>query len=218
MVVAIGYVRGEVVARDEGKGIPATLCDVVLRAETATAGEAVAKVHIVSRWSMNLALMLLKIIPMHLVDTLLVLVNKVTYGDLSRYGLQTPKDGPLLGRVKNGKYSIVDVGTLEKIKSGEIQVLPALKSIKGGGGEVVFGNGKCYQFDVILFATGFKRSTHLWLQGGDSLLNQDGMPNSEYPNHWKGENGLYCAGLSRSGLYGAAKDAQNIAQHIFKLI
>nr|GEU65192.1 probable indole-3-pyruvate monooxygenase YUCCA10 [Tanacetum cinerariifolium] len=43
-------------------------------------------------------------------------------------------------------------------------VLPAMKGIKGKGNEVVFENGKCYQFDTILFATGFKRSTHLWLQ------------------------------------------------------
>ncbi|KAD0176505.1 hypothetical protein E3N88_44685 [Mikania micrantha] len=175
-------------------------------------------VHIVSRWSINLALMLLKIMPGHLVDSLLVLVNQATHGDLTRYGIQRPKDGPFLGKVKNGKYPIVDIGTLKKIKHGEIQVLPALKSIKSGGDEVVFENGRCYQFDVILFATGFKRSTHLWLQGGDCLLNEDGLPKQMYPNHWKGENGLYCVGLSRRGLYGAAMDAENIAQHISKLI
>ncbi|KAL8262160.1 hypothetical protein R6Q59_026209 [Mikania micrantha] len=146
------------------------------------------------------------------------MIIKATHGDLTRYGIQRPKEGPFLGKVKNGKYPIVDIGTLKKIKHGEIQVLPALKSIKSGGDEVVFENGRCYQFDVILFATGFKRSTHLWLQGGDCLLNEDGLPKQMYPNHWKGENGLYCVGLSRRGLYGAAMDAENIAQHISKLI
>ncbi|KAJ0878271.1 putative indole-3-pyruvate monooxygenase [Helianthus annuus] len=175
-------------------------------------------VHIVSRWSANLGLMLLKIMPLHLVDSFLVLVNKLIYGDLTRYAIQRPKEGPFAGKVRSGKYPIVDMGTTEKIKSGEIQVLPALKSIQGGGYEVVFENGKCYQFDVILFATGFKRTTHLWLQGGDCLLNKDGLPKPMYPNHWKGENGIYCAGLARRGLYGAAMDAENIAQHIFKLI
>ncbi|KAI3760056.1 hypothetical protein L1987_50445 [Smallanthus sonchifolius] len=174
-------------------------------------------VHTVSRWSANLALNLAKIIPLHLVDSLLVLVNKVIYGDLTKYGIQRPKEGPFMGKARDGKYPVIDAGTSKKIKSGAIQVLPGMKSIKDGD-EVVFENGKCYQFDVILFATGFKRSTHLWLQGGDCLLNKDGLPKPMYPNHWKGENGLYCVGLSRNGLYGAAMDAQNIAQHIFKQI
>ncbi|CAI9261625.1 unnamed protein product [Lactuca saligna] len=151
-------------------------------------------IHIVSRWSVNLGLMLLKFIPSYLVDSLLVLL------------------------IRDGKYPIINVGTFKNIKSREIQVLPALRSIKGGGNEVVFENGKCHQFDVILFATGFKRSTHLWLQGYDCLLKKDGLPKLIFPNHWKGENGLYCVGLARRGLYGAAMDAQNIADHIFNLI
>ncbi|KAJ0742669.1 putative indole-3-pyruvate monooxygenase [Helianthus annuus] len=175
-------------------------------------------VHILSRWSFNLGLKLQKIIPMHLVDSFLVLVNNIIFRDLTRYGIQRPQEGPIAGKVRYGKYAVVDMGTTEKIKSSEIRVLPALKSVNGGGYEVVFENGRFYQFDVILFATGFKRSTHLWLQGGDCLLNNDGLPKPMYPNHWKEENGLYCAGLARRGLYGAGMDAQNIAQHIFKLI
>ncbi|KAF5785139.1 putative indole-3-pyruvate monooxygenase [Helianthus annuus] len=175
-------------------------------------------IHILSRWSFNIGLKLQKIIPIHLVDSFLVLVNNIIFGDLTRYGIQRPQEGPIAGKVRHSKYPVVDMGTTEKIKSSEIRVLPALKSANGGGYEVVFENGRFYQFDVILFATGFKRSTHLWLQGGDCLLNNDGLPKPMYPNHWKGENGLYCAGLARRGLYGARMDAQSIAQHIFKLI
>ncbi|MED6198681.1 hypothetical protein PIB30_068872 [Stylosanthes scabra] len=31
------------------------------------------------------------------------------------------------------------------------------------------------------------------------VLNEDGMPKNEFPKHWKGDNGLYCAGLARRG-------------------
>lgn len=55
-------------------------------------------------------------------------------------------------------------------------------------------------------------------QGDDSMLNDDGIPKQSYPNHWKGKNGLYCVGLSRKGLYGAAADAQNIADHINSIL
>ncbi|KAD4584504.1 hypothetical protein R6Q59_036636 [Mikania micrantha] len=178
-------------------------------------------VHVSSRWALSFGLGLfgfIPAIPLHLVDSLLVLLNKVMYGDLTKYGIQRPKQGPILIKIRDGKYPVVNVGTVEKIKSGEIQVLPALKSIKNGGNEVVFENGKCHQFDAIIFATGFKRSTHLWLQGGDGLLNKDGLAKQMYPNHWKGENGLYCVGLARRGIYSLAIDAENIAHHIFNLI
>ena len=55
-------------------------------------------------------------------------------------------------------------------------------------------------------------------QGDEYLLNDDGLPKPEFPNHWKGEKGLYCVGLARRGLYGAAMDAQNVASDIYKLV
>lgn len=114
---------------------------------------------------------------------------------------------------KYSRYPTVDVGTCNKIKSGEIQVLPAeIGSI--GGNDVELKNGKSYQFDSIVFCTGFKRSTNLWLKGDDYLLGEDGISKQSFPNHWKGKKGLYCVGLSRRGFYGASMDAQNIANDI----
>ncbi|CAK9165272.1 unnamed protein product [Ilex paraguariensis] len=96
------------------------------------------------------------------------------------------------------------------------QVLPAIANVSSN--VVVFVNGKSHPFDTIIFATGFKRSTHKWLKGGDYLLGDDGIAKQSFPNHWKGEKGLYCAGLSRRGFYGAAIDAQNIAKDIKMLL
>ncbi|KAK4357303.1 hypothetical protein RND71_022913 [Anisodus tanguticus] len=121
------------------------------------------------------------------------------------------------GGLHNGDVKqVVDVGTYQKIKSGEIQVLPAMTRIAGN--DAVFENGKSHQFDVIVFATGFKRTTQKWLQGDDYLLNEEGFPKPEFPEHWMGKNGLYCVGLSRRGLYGIAFDSQNIATHINSLL
>jgi indole-3-pyruvate monooxygenase len=50
------------------------------------------------------------------------------------------------------------------------------------------------------------------------MLNNDGLPKKEFPNHWKGENGLYCAGLAKRGLAGIAMDAKNIANDILSCI
>ncbi|KAL8151533.1 hypothetical protein V2J09_021341 [Rumex salicifolius] len=171
-------------------------------------------VHIMSRWMINLGLNLLKILGVHVVDSLMVMLSKVVYGDLSKHGILRPKEGPFLMKVKYGKYPVVDVGTISKIQAAHIQVLPAaIRSIRDGN-EVMLDNGNSYHFDAIVFATGFRRSTNNWLMGDNYLLNEDGFPKPSFPNHWKGKHGLYCTGLSRRGLYGAALDAQNIARDI----
>ena len=55
-------------------------------------------------------------------------------------------------------------------------------------------------------------------QNGENMLNGNGLPIKEYPSHWKGENGVYCAGLGRRGLAGIAADAKNIANDIKSMI
>ncbi|KAM0894261.1 hypothetical protein ACQ4PT_024591 [Festuca glaucescens] len=86
------------------------------------------------------------------------------------------------------------------------------------GNIVKFQSGDEISFDAIVFATGYKSTTNMWLKNGESMLNDNGLPTKEYPNHWKGENRLYCAGLARRGLAGIAADAKNIANDIKSVI
>lgn len=65
---------------------------------------------------------LAKYVPFKLVESLVVLLSKLFYGDLSKYGISRPKEGPFTLNIAGGKYPLLDVGTCEKIKSGEIQV------------------------------------------------------------------------------------------------
>ena len=69
-----------------------------------------------------LGLILLKHLPSKMVDTFRVMLSKLIYGDLSKYGIQRPTEGPFYMKVKYGKYPVIDVGAYEKIKTGEIQV------------------------------------------------------------------------------------------------
>ncbi|KAK4407061.1 putative indole-3-pyruvate monooxygenase YUCCA10 [Sesamum angolense] len=118
------------------------------------------------------ALILLKYLPLKWVDWMVVMLSRCVYGDLSKFGIQRPKEGPFALKLKYGKYPVIDVGTLNNLINSR------------------------------------------QIQGDDYLLSDDGLPKPNFPNHWKGKNGLYCAGLSRRGLYGAAADAQNIAHDI----
>ncbi|KAM0914039.1 hypothetical protein ACQ4PT_011747 [Festuca glaucescens] len=83
---------------------------------------------------------------------------------------------------------------------------------------IEFEGGNQGSFDAIVFATGYKSTANRWIKNGEDMLNNDGLPKKEFPNHWKGANGLYCAGLARRGLAGIALDAKNIANDIKSII
>lgn len=51
-------------------------------------------------------------------------------------------------------------------------------------------------------------------QDDGNLFNEDGMPKQRNLNHWKEENGFYCAGFSYARLFGFSNDAQNIDDNI----
>ncbi|XP_012569527.1 probable indole-3-pyruvate monooxygenase YUCCA10 isoform X2 [Cicer arietinum] len=120
-------------------------------------------VHVLSRDMMYYAGVLLKYLSLNNVEKLVVIVSRIVYGDLRKYGIPLPSEGPFTMKIKYGKFPIIDLGTVKKIKSGEIQVLPAeIESIRGN--EVLFRDGKSYSFDSIIFCTGFKRSTQKWLK------------------------------------------------------
>ncbi|KAI3982564.1 hypothetical protein MKX01_031303 [Papaver californicum] len=152
---------------------------------------------------------LLKHFPINLLDWLLFFAGLVIFGDTTKYGIARPKEGVLLMNKKYETFPVVDVGTFNAIKSGQIQVFPPIKRITGD--YVEFANDKSHQFDVIVFATGFRRSANKWLKDGEYLLNENGSEN--FSNSWKGENGLYCAGLAK-GLFAVAEDAMIVANDI----
>ncbi|PPR95107.1 hypothetical protein GOBAR_AA25556 [Gossypium barbadense] len=102
---------------------------------------------------------------------------------------------------------------LEKIKSGDIQVVPGIKRFSRGRLELV--NGEKLDVDSVVLATGYRSNVPSWLQEGE-FFSKNGFPKAPFPNGWKGKGGLYAVGFTRRGLSGASSDAINIAQDIGK--
>ncbi|KAE8808505.1 putative oxidoreductase czcO-like protein [Hordeum vulgare] len=173
-------------------------------------------IHVMTKELIRLGMTLAHRLPLNLVDNLLVMSAKFIFGDLSRQGITRPKMGPMTLKSATGKSAVIDVGTVGLIKKGIIKVQGGISKIMGN--IVEFQCSKEISFDAIVFATGYKSTANIWLENGESMLNGDGLPIKEYPNHWKGENGLYCAGLARRGLAGIAADAKNIANDIISVI
>ncbi|KAJ0810697.1 putative indole-3-pyruvate monooxygenase [Helianthus annuus] len=162
-------------------------------------------IHVLNKELVQLGMYFLKYIRCTIVDKMVLVLSKLLYGDLGRFGIQRPLKGPFLLKKETGRSPVIDARTISKIKTGDIKVMTSIKDIQGD--IIKFTNGQERQFDAIVFATGFRSTVRKWLKEDGGLFNEKGMPKHKSPNHWKGENGLYCVGFASAGLFGISNDA-----------
>ncbi|CAN6482226.1 unnamed protein product [Victoria cruziana] len=167
---------------------------------------------IMGRSTFGLSSWLLRWIPLKVVDRLLLCLSRFILGDTARLGMKRPEMGPLELKFTSGKTPVLDVGTLAKIKSGHIKVVPGLASFTAKGAKFV--DGREEEYSSIILATGYTSNVPMWLVDGKLFSKKDGYPTTPFPDGWKGENGLYAAGFTKRGLVGASMDAVRIAQDI----
>ncbi|KAL1532487.1 Indole-3-pyruvate monooxygenase YUCCA6 [Salvia divinorum] len=164
------------------------------------------------RSTFGLSMWLLKWLPIHIVDRFLLVSSWLLLGNTARYGLDRPKVGPLKLKSLSGKTPVLDVGTLDKIKSGDIKIRPGIQRLMYKSAEFV--DGRVENYDAIILATGYKSNVPCWLKNSEMFCEKDGLPKRPFPNCWKGECGLYAVGFTKRGLLGASIDAKNIAADI----
>ncbi|CAE5956495.1 unnamed protein product [Arabidopsis arenosa] len=175
-----------------------------------------SSVHVLPREIMGIStfgisVMMMKWLPLWLVDKLLLILSWLVLGSLSKYGLKRPDIGPMELKSMTGKTPVLDIGALEKIKSGDVEIVPAIKRFSRHHVELV--DGQKLDIDAVVLATGYRSNVPSWLQESE-FFSKNGFPKSPFPNAWKGKSGLYAAGFTRKGLAGASVDAVNIAQDI----
>ncbi|XP_073154540.1 probable indole-3-pyruvate monooxygenase YUCCA5 [Henckelia pumila] len=159
----------------------------------------------------ELAMFLLKWLPLWLVDKVLLVLTWMILGDIERFGLKRPSVGPLELKNSRGKTPVLDIGALEKIRSGDIQVVPGIKTFSCAQVELV--NGEKLELDSVVLATGYCSNVPYWLQETE-FFSKNGFPKAPFPNSWKGKSGLYAVGFTRRGISGSSADALKIAQDI----
>lgn len=81
------------------------------------------QLHLMTKEIMNISTTLFKYLPIWMIDKLVLLMCYLVFGDTSKYGLRRPAIGPFSRKLQNNVYPVIDVGTYNKIKSGQIQVL-----------------------------------------------------------------------------------------------
>jgi indole-3-pyruvate monooxygenase len=112
----------------------------------------------------SVAVFLLRFLPLRLVDRILVLLAGLFLGnDLPRLGLRRPDSGgPLELKNTRGRTPVLDIGALEKIRSGEIAVVPGVERFVAGGAHMV--DGRFVAADAIVLATGYHSNVPQWLK------------------------------------------------------
>ncbi|EXC34689.1 hypothetical protein L484_020458 [Morus notabilis] len=83
---------------------------------------------------------LLKYLPFKVVEYLAVMLSRLFLGDMTKYGIPRPQEGPFTMKQKYGKFPVIDVGTCKKIKKGEIQ--SKIHGTKTGGPGEADGGGE----------------------------------------------------------------------------
>lgn len=76
----------------------------------------------ISKEIVFLGMCFLKYLPCRFVDFIATTLSKIKFGDTSKYGIQRPTEGPFYIKAKTGRSPTIDVGAVQKIKTGEIQV------------------------------------------------------------------------------------------------
>ncbi|GAA2977672.1 NAD(P)/FAD-dependent oxidoreductase [Streptomyces drozdowiczii] len=171
--------------------------------------------HIVRRstagWPAQATGILVRRLPVALVDRAGRLMARAAVPDLSEHGLPRPDTG-LYSRVKEGAIPVQDVGLIDAVKSGRVVPVAAVESFDGDA--VVLADGTRVTPDAVIAATGYRRALEP-LVGHLGVLDDRGRPVVHGARTPKEAPGLYFTGFTNpiSGmLRELARDAEKIAK------
>ncbi|MGA5708381.1 flavin-containing monooxygenase [Streptomyces cellulosae] len=173
--------------------------------------------HIVRRstagWPTQYSGILVRRLPVPLVDRISRLQVRVAVPDLSEHGLPRPETG-LYSRVLEGAIPVQDVGLIDAVRAGSVEVVAAVKGFEEG--EVLLTDGERIAPDAVIAATGYERGLE-GLVGHLGVLDERGRPVVHGARTPAGAPDLYFTGFTNpisGNLREMALDAQRIARAV----
>jgi putative flavoprotein involved in K+ transport len=157
--------------------------------------------------------MAIKRMPPHWVDPISKTQRKLSIPDLSAQGLPRPEQGIRTSFITTGTTPILDVGIVDAVRRGRVQVVAAVESIDGA--HVVLADGSRVQPDAVIAATGFRAGLDS-LVGHLDVLGENGLPKKTdgeavLPGLWFVGFVPTLGGQLREGSIAARKVAQDVA-------
>ncbi|MEW2166452.1 NAD(P)/FAD-dependent oxidoreductase [Streptomyces sp. NPDC007084] len=173
--------------------------------------------HIVRRstagWAAQFTGIAVRRLPVRLVDALAGPLARLSVPDLAAQGLPRPATG-LYSRVKEGAIPVQDVGLIDAVRKGRVEVVAAVEGFEDG--KVVLADGDRIAPDAVIAATGYERALE-GLVGHLGVLDGRGRPAVHGARTPKNAPGLYFTGFTNpiSGMFRElALDAEKIAKAV----
>jgi indole-3-pyruvate monooxygenase len=113
-------------------------------------------------------------LPPRWADALNAPLLRAVMGDLTRYGLRKLPQGPVTQIQRNARIPLIDVGTVELIKRGEVKVYPGIERFTDDG--ILFTDGRQEKFDAVILATGYRPRVNAFLEGALAAHDDRGTP------------------------------------------
>ncbi|MEV6177941.1 flavin-containing monooxygenase [Streptomyces sp. NPDC052016] len=164
-------------------------------------------------WAGQYSGILVRRLPVGLVDRLCRVAARASVPDLSAHGLPRPDTG-LYTRARQGAVPVLDVGLIDAVRKGRIEVVAAVEGFEDG--KVLLADGTRISPDAVVAATGYVRALE-GLVGHLGVLDEHGRPVAHGPRTPKNAPGLYFTGFTTpiSGtLREVALDAERIAKAV----
>ncbi|MFB6707301.1 flavin-containing monooxygenase [Streptomyces sp. NPDC056333] len=175
--------------------------------------------HIVRRstagWPAQATGILVRRLPVRLVDRAGRLMARAAVPDLAEQGLPRPDTG-LYSRVKEGAIPVQDVGLIDAVRGGRVVPVATVESFDKD--TVVLADGTRITPDAVIAATGYRRALEP-LVGHLGVLDARGRPVVHGGRTPKHAPGLYFTGFTNpiSGMFREmALDARKIARKLAK--
>jgi putative flavoprotein involved in K+ transport len=157
--------------------------------------------------------MAIRHLPPDWVDPITITQRKLSVPDLAAQGLPRPEHGIRTTFIATGTTPILDVGIVDAVRRGRVEVVAAVDSFEGM--DVVLADGSRLSPDVVIAATGFRAGLeplvgHLGVLGPRGLpLKTDGEP--ALPGLWFVGFVPTLGGQLREGSIAARKVAAAVA-------
>lgn len=107
-------------------------------------------------------------------DRSMRLLSHLLIGDLRRWGIQRKDVGPLRQISEEGAIPLIDIGTIARIKAGEIAVVPGIERFTDSGVRCV--DGAEHALDAVVLATGYTTGLAAILADSEAVLDGRGLP------------------------------------------
>ncbi|MFD6364392.1 flavin-containing monooxygenase [Streptomyces roseolus] len=173
--------------------------------------------HIVRRttagWPAQRTGILVRRLPAPLVDRLGAGMARFAAPDLAAHGLPRPDTG-IATRARAGAVPVQDVGLVDAVRSGKVEVVAAVEALDGA--EVVLADGTRIAPDVVIAATGYRRALEP-LVGHLGVLDDRGRPVRRGPRHTPGLHFVGFANPISGMLREISMEAERIARRIARM-